>query len=116
MKTVKRTVDAWLGRIAGRAAPPSNCFYHRSDDAQPVLQFLRDVAGFVIDVRPKVPVETLKFARHLRLTSEQYALALLHDELATAGCTVLQRGRTLTILTLDEAKKAYMPLPTIGAF
>src|SRR5438067_1780094 len=117
MKRLRYTMNTWrslLGRLARRRVSRAIHFCHVAGGVEAVLHYLRDAAGFVIDIRPNVPIEQSKTAPTGHPMTEEHALVLLQQAVTDIGCVVLQKGRQLTILTVQEAKKQYMSLPTIG--
>lgn len=75
-----------------------------------VLDYLSEAAGFIIiletEVRGKIDVWSNQ------PVSQVEAIELLNQVLAKNGYAALQEGRTLTIITKDEAKKRDTPVRT----
>lgn len=85
-------------------------FNFRGAPLELVLNYLSDAAGFVIvpetDIRGKVDVFS-----NQPLTKEE-AIDLLSTVLSKSGYSVLRDGRTLTIVTKEEARKRDIPVKT----
>ena len=117
MKTTEQTpnhrwwVPGWIARLA---ASRSTHFWNMSDSVENILSYLRDAAGFAIDIKPNVPIERSRRRPGGPLENEEQALLLLKQAMGAIGCTVLRKGRLLKIITVQEAKKHWLPLPTIG--
>jgi len=85
-------------------------FNFRGAPLELVLNYLSDAAGFVIvpetDIRGKVDIVSSQ-----PLTKEE-AIDLLSTVLSKSGYSVLREGRTLTIVTKEEARKRDIPVKT----
>ena len=81
-------------------------FKDASTDA--VLEYLSDVAGFVIV--KEVPVTGRVTVLSKQPVTPAEAVALLNTVLKTNGFTAIQMGRTLKITARDRAKKAAIPV------
>ena len=83
-------------------------FNFRGVPLETVLDYLSDAAGFVIipetDLRGKVDIISTQ------PLNKQEAVDLLNTILNKNGLAALRNGRTLTIITQDEAKKRDIPV------
>jgi hypothetical protein len=77
-----------------------------------VMTYLRDAAGFDIRIKSNVPIRESWHRKVGRVQSQDEALLVLKEATRAMGCTVVQRGRLLTILTTQDAMKECVPLPT----
>jgi len=99
-------------RLAGRKSGSSRRPEYRVTE---ILNYLSDEAGFVIEIKPNVPsIDRTGVGRNGPPTDEEDALQLLRQSLARVGCMVLRKGRTLSVITNDDAKKNRIPLPLIS--
>jgi general secretion pathway protein D len=73
-----------------------------------VLDYLSEAAGYVI-VR-EVPIDGRATVMSKRPVNPQEAIALLRTVLSSNGCTVVQNGRELRIVSREKAKKADLPV------
>ena len=85
-----------------------------ADTLEAILHYLCNTAGYDIRVKPNVPMRESRHRRVGRAASEQEALCLLRQAAAGMGCTVLRKGRRLTVLTAHDAKKECVPLPALA--
>lgn len=80
----------------------------RGASLETVLNYLSEAAGFIIildtEVRGKVDVWSSQ------LVSQDEALNILNSALNRNGYATIRNGRTLTIVTKDEAKKRDLPV------
>lgn len=85
-------------------------FNFRGAPLEMVLNYLSDAAGFVIvpetDIRGRVDIVSAQ-----PLTKDE-AIELLGNVLGKSGYAVLRDGRTLTIVTKEEARKRDIPVRT----
>jgi general secretion pathway protein D len=73
-----------------------------------VLDYLSEVAGYVI-IR-EVPIDGRASVMSKRPVNAREAIALLRTVLASSGCTVIEDGRQLKIVSREKAKKADLPV------
>ncbi|MDY7010195.1 MAG: type II secretion system secretin GspD [Planctomycetota bacterium] len=73
-----------------------------------VLEYLSEAAGLVILEEARVDGRVTVMSRHPIDTSE--AVSLLDSVLKEKGYTAIRRGRTLKIVTLEQAKKSSIPV------
>jgi len=76
-----------------------------------VLNYLGEAAGLIIHVSPNVPLESTVDLRCDCGVSLAGALALLRKVLMEKGCTLIHKGPQLRIITSQDVKKHYIPLP-----
>jgi len=107
-------LQSLLGGIARLTAPRAARVDRTPEGAERILNYLREAAGFLVDIKPGVPIRESKSLWDGQPLAEEDALVLLKQALTGIGCTVLRKGRMLTIVTAEEAKKCRIPLPTIG--
>ena len=107
-----RWLAEWIVRLA---APKSTYFSPMTHGIENVLNYLRDAAGFAIAIKPNVPFTQSQHREVGEPENEEQALTLLRQAMTGIGCTVLRKGRLLTIVTAHEAKKHFLPLPTLAA-
>ena len=97
---------SWMPEWIARVVAPNS-----TDTVEGVLRYLRDAAGFDIKIKSNVPLAESWHRRVRRAENEEEALSLLKEATAALGCTVVRKGRLLTILTAHDSKKECMPLP-----
>ena len=78
-----------------------------------VLNYLRDAAGFIIHVKPNVPVTPPVDLWHEEPLQPAQAVNLLREDLTRKGCAIIQRGRWLSVIRSQDLKKSWIPLPAI---
>ena len=83
-----------------------------------VLNYLSDAAGFVINIKPGTDVRGKVDVWSNQPLSKDEAVDLLNTVLNQNGYAAVRKGRTLTIMSRDEAKKDKIPvipnIPTNG--
>ena len=84
-----------------------------TESVEKILDYLHEAAGFTIEIKRNVPIGRSTHRLEKPLENEEQALALLKQAMAGIGCTVSQKGRSLRIITAHDAKKHYVPLPTL---
>ncbi|HYG22578.1 MAG TPA: hypothetical protein VEH04_07345 [Verrucomicrobiae bacterium] len=84
-----------------------------SSGVESILDYLHDAAGFAIGIKPNVPLERALGRGALMPQNEEDALGQLKEAVAEIGCTVVRRGQSLTIVTDQDAKKQFLPLPQV---
>ena len=102
-----------FGRAVRLTAPRSTCFSGMTESVEKILDYLHEAAGFTIEIKRNVPIGRSTHRLEKPLENEEQALALLKQAMAGIGCTVSQKGRSLRIITAHDAKKHYVPLPTL---
>ena len=77
-----------------------------------VLNHLSEAAGYIIVVEPEVKgkLDTKIDVWSNQSVSQEEALTILNSALSRAGCAAIRNGRTLTIVTKEEAKKRDLPV------
>jgi len=75
---------------------------------QAVLEYLSEAAGLVILAEERVEGRVTVMSRQLINTDE--AISLLDTVLKEKGYTAIRRGRTLKIVTLEQAKRSSIPV------
>ena len=127
MKKMKRIANALRSRFGKRAFRPVGMdvpgprrlyrYFPRGRQDVPlgfVLDYLREDGGFTINIKPDAQVNRSISLRVDRQPSHEEALAMIRQTVAGMGCTVVRKGRVLTIVTSREAKKNCIPLPIIS--
>jgi len=125
MKKMKRIASAIRSRFAKAPARPARTdgakrlyrYFPRGQNDVPlqfVLDYLREDAGFSIDIKPDTQLD-----RSLSLPVDQQpthdeAISMVRQALSPMGCTLVRKGRVLTIISSREAKKNCIPLPVIS--
>jgi type II secretory pathway component GspD/PulD (secretin) len=83
-----------------------------------VLNYLSDAAGFIINIKPGTDVKGKVEVWSNQPLSKDEAVDLLDTVLNQNGYAAVRKGRTLTIMSRDEAKKDKIPvistIPTNG--
>ena len=78
-----------------------------------VLNYLRESAGLIIHVSSNVKMErTLDLCRDEPVSAAE-ALVLLKQALIEKGCTLIQKGRLLSIIRSQDVKKHWILLPEL---
>ena len=95
------------------AANPGLQLQFRQAPLDSVLNYLRDAAGFIIHVKPNVPVTPPVDLWHEEPLQPAQAVNLLREDLTRKGCAIIQRGRWLSIIRNQDLKKSWIPLPAI---
>jgi hypothetical protein len=113
MKDTNQTASYWRSLCERAAASQSAGVVPMTDDVEDILKYLREAGGYTIDISANLPVKELKHGRGVAPVDEDQALVLLKEAVGEVGCKVLQKGRLLRIITAHEAKKHFLPLPTI---
>ncbi len=85
-----------------------------TDSMEKILNYLHDAAGFAIQITSNVPIGKSEHRLEAPPQNEEHALAQLRQAMAGIGCTVLQKGRSIRIITAHESKKHYLPLPMLA--
>lgn len=80
----------------------------RNAPLETVLNYLSEAAGFIIELRTEVKGKVTVWSNQ-PVTREE-ALDLLNSALDSNGYTAVRKGRTLTILSKDAAKKHDLPV------
>lgn len=77
-----------------------------------VLNQLSDAAGYIIIVEPeaKGKLDTKIDVWSNQPVSQEEALVILNSALGKSGCAAIRNGRTLTVVTKEEAKKRDLPV------
>ncbi len=78
-----------------------------------VLNYLHDAAGFIIQVKPNVPISPSVDVWHEEEVEPTKAVDLLKQALVKKDCAVVQRGRSLNIMRRQDLKKTWIPLPML---
>jgi len=73
-----------------------------------VLDYLSEAAGFII--RPEVDVKGRIDVWSAQPLTPEEAIDALNSALAKQGYAVIREGRTLIVVTRDEAKRRYLPV------
>ncbi|MBI3867632.1 MAG: hypothetical protein HY299_03790 [Verrucomicrobia bacterium] len=102
---------------AGKELPPPDAarpmrLNFRGVALEMVLNHLSEAAGYIIVIEPeaKGKLDTKIDAWSNQAVSQEEALTILNSALSRAGCAAIRNGRTLTIVTKDEAKKRDLPV------
>ncbi len=79
-----------------------------------VLTELSTAAGYIIVVEPeaKGKLDTKIDVWSSQPVSQEEALTILNAALGRSGCAAIRNGRTLTVVTKEEAKKRDLPVRT----
>jgi general secretion pathway protein D len=102
--------------LANGAAKPTMAgdqglrFNFRGASLETVLNYMSQAAGFIIIMETKVEGKVDAYS-HQPLTKDE-AVNLLDTILGKNGYAAIRNGRTLTIVTRDEAKKRDIPVKT----
>src|SRR5260221_78287 len=107
--------------VARRTVPPSHdpCkgsglkLEFRKAPLETVVNYLRETAGWIIHVRPNALIERTVDLWHDQPVDTADALVLLKRVLTETGCIVVQNGRRLNIISREDVKKNWIPLPVI---
>lgn len=77
-----------------------------------VLNQLSDAAGYIIIVEPeaKGKLDTKIDVWSNQPVSQEEALIILNSALGKSGCAAIRNGRTLTVVTKEEARKRDLPV------
>ena len=86
----------------------------RNAPLQSVLTYLHDAAQLTIEVEPNVEIQRRVDLWNAEPVDKEEALKLLRRTLEAAGYTAVRRGSALTVIRSQEAKKYYIPLPTVS--
>ncbi len=97
-----------IAPFAGTENEPNLRFNFRDAPLDKVLDYLSEAAGFVIVREAKVE-GTIDIVSQQPLNRDD-AVKLLNTVLNNRGFAVIREDRTLTIVTLDEAKKKDIPV------
>jgi len=96
----------------GRLASGLKLEFHKSS-LETVLNYLRKSAGLIIHVSSNVKMErTVDLWRDEPVTTAE-ALVLLKQVLIEKGCTLIQKGRLLSIIRSQDVKKNWILLPEL---
>lgn len=99
---------AGAGGSSGAAAEPKLRMNFRSVPLEMVLNYLSEAAGFVIVLETEVKGKVDVWSQQPLTTDE--AVNLLNTILNRNGYAAVRNGRTLTIVSRDEAKKRDLPV------
>jgi type II secretory pathway component GspD/PulD (secretin) len=87
----------------------------REAPLQTVLNYLGDAADLTVQVDTKVQMERAINLWKDELVDKKDALRLLQQVLIEKGYAAIHKGRNLTIIRSQDAKKYYIPLPTLDS-
>jgi len=79
-----------------------------------VLSYLQDAAQLPIEVEPNVEIDRPIDLWEDELVDKEEAIHLLKQALGEDGYTAVQRSGMLAIIRSQDAKKHYIPLPTLA--
>ena len=106
--------DRAARRLAAQSSPPSSAeetplrLNFRGAPLDLVLDYLSEAAGFIIILETEVKAKLDVWSNQPLTRTE--AVDLLNQVLSKNGYAALQEGRTLTILTQDEARRRNTPV------
>jgi type II secretory pathway component GspD/PulD (secretin) len=85
----------------------------RSAPLHSVLKYLHDTAGVPIEVEPNVEVERLIELWNDQPVTKEEAIRLLEQALHRQGFAAINKHGRLAIISRQDAKKHYIPLPKL---
>ena len=92
------------------------CLNFRNVPLRTVLNYLCDAADFTIEVESNVEIERAIDLWSDEPVNKEEALRLLKRALNDEGYTAIRKRGMHAIIKSQDAKKHYIPLPTLGCF